>query len=140
MQLDEHKQMVFQSTLAAMQQFQETFGMKPSPDAIAELHVAMHLGLTLPDQVDHPGFDALAEDGTRYQIKERALSTNMVDMNNFDFDFIVLVNLDDSYQVAGMWQLSVEEVQALAAHRQYDGISKYQISQSVFKKNARQLL
>lgn len=39
----------------------------------------------------------------RYQIKFRSVGTLNVDLNNFDFDFLVLVNLDDDLSLAGLW-------------------------------------
>lgn len=138
MQINKQNREIFNSTLVAMQLFHDAFGMKLSADVIAELHVAFYLNLSLPKLANNQGYDAIAEDGTRYQVKQRSTSS-VVDMNNFDFDYIILVNLDEAYQVAGMWQMSAEQARNLASHRQYKGIDKYQITQSKFKKHAERL-
>lgn len=140
MQLENYELTVLQSTLESMRQFQETFGRKLSKDVIAELHVAIHLSLSLAKGVNQAGYDAVAKDGTRYQIKERSLSTHNIDVNNFDFDFLVLVNLDDAYHVLGMWQIDAKLAKTIARHRQYKGIDKWQIRQSTLKQRAVQLI
>jgi hypothetical protein len=34
-------------------------------------------------------------------------------VNNFDFDFLILVNVDDEYRIQGMWRLPVARAKDL---------------------------
>ena len=84
------------------------------------------------DGANHPGYDAVDTQGLRYQIKNRAAQN--VDINNFDFDFLILVNLDDVYRVRGMWKLTCEQAQAIFVWR--EKYHKYQTTQDSVKKIA----
>lgn len=57
-----------------------------------------------------------------------------MDVNNFNFDFLILVNLDDQYHVKGMWKLTNEEAQKIFVFR--EKFRKYQTTQDKFKANA----
>jgi len=39
-----------------------------------------------------------------------------VDVNNFDFDYLILVNLSDDCGITGMWKLDVATAQSLFKH------------------------
>ena len=55
-------------------------------------------------------------------------------MNNFEFDYLVLVNLTDDNGVRGMWRLPVDKARALFVHR--ERFRKYQATQKAVKQNA----
>jgi hypothetical protein len=57
-----------------------------------------------------------------------------VDINNFDFDYVVLVNLTEDYRPLGMWKLSADEVRRLAADR--GKFNKFQLTQKEFTQAA----
>jgi len=57
-----------------------------------------------------------------------------IDLNNFDFDYIVLVNLDADYRLGGVWRLTVDQVRAFCAHR--PKFRKHQVTQAQFKREA----
>ena len=137
MKLDEQAWQVFDTTLSALQAFAQTFGKPPNVGFIAELHVIRHLGLALPVDNNQAGYDAIAPDGTRYQVKYRADGTPIVDMNNFDFDYLVLVNLDGTYQVSGMWRIHVNTVEPLTTYR--EKFRKYQTTQYKIKTYSERL-
>jgi len=71
----------------------------------------------MPDRANTKGFDLRGADGTRYQVKGRDATVQNVDINDFDFDYLVLVNLADDYRPLGMWKLSVDQARQLAADR-----------------------
>jgi len=124
----------FDAVLPALSAFKRAFGRDVAPDFLAELYVAKEFKLQLSDRKNEPGADATDEQGRRYQIKYRSPSTQNVDINNFDFDYIVLVNLGDDYGLAGLWRLTVEQVRAISSSRPDFG--KFQITQARFKSEA----
>jgi hypothetical protein len=135
--MKEQEATVFDATLQPLATFKRTFGRDPTPDYIAELYVARELGLQLAQRRNEPGCDALGPDGLRYQVKCRSAATLNIDTNNFDFDFIVLVNVDDDYRLAGMWKMDKTTAERIFSHRpQY---RKWQITQSGFKARAERL-
>ena len=91
-------------------------------------------GLPMPDRVNTVGFDLRSIDGTRYQVKGRDPTTPNVGFNNFDFDYVVLVNLDEDYRPNGMWKLNADKLRSLCAHRRE--FRKFQLAQKVFKQAA----
>jgi hypothetical protein len=134
MNLDQARLDAFTAVLPAISAFKRAFGRDLSADFVAELYVARELGLQLPDRCNEPGCDAFDQSGKRYQIKHRNVATLNIDANNFDFDFIVLVNMDDIYQLVGMWQLSVDQARKLFVHR--EKYRKWQVTQDRFKREA----
>lgn len=134
MKFDQVQLDAFSAILPAISAFKRAFGRDLSADFLAELYVARELGLILPDRCNQPGCDAVDSTGIRYQIKHRSVSTLNVDVNNFDFDHIVLVNMDDEYQLIGMWRLPVERARALFVHR--EKYRKFQLTQEGFKRQA----
>lgn len=137
MGLSEREREVFEDSLRVMAEFGKTFGRPLKPSFVAELHVAHRLGLEICDEVNRLGFDARGPDGTRYQIKYRGQNTLNVDLNNFEFDEVILVNLDEYYQVTGMWQMTADRARAQFTQRK--DYRKYQVTQRQFKKAAERI-
>lgn len=129
---------VFQRTLAAMAEFKRVFGKTLSADFIAELYVATHFDLDLSEGVNQAGYDAISAEGVRYQVKNRAVSTQNVDINNFNFDYLVLVNLDENYQLIGMWRITTAQAQEIAVSR--GKYLKYQVTQTKIKAVGERIL
>jgi hypothetical protein len=88
----------------------------------------------MPNRGNTKGFDLQGTDGTRYQVKGRDATTLNVDINNFDFDYLVLVNLSEDYRPIGMWKLSAEKLRTLCVAR--GEFRKFQLTQKVFKQAA----
>ena len=84
-----------------------------------------------------PGFDLVSNEGTRYQVKVRTPSTLNVDVNNFDFDYLILVNLSDDYRMTGIWRLGVDKARSLFTHR--EKFRKHQATQKAVKDAAEPL-
>jgi len=118
----------------ALCSFRTKFGVELSFSNLCEIYVALQLGLPMPDRGNTKGFDLRGADGTRYQVKGRDATVQNVDINNFDFDYVVLVNLTDDYRPLGMWKLSVDQARQLAADR--GKYNKFQLTQKSFKQAA----
>jgi len=118
----------------ALCSFRTKFGVELSFSNLCEIYVALQLGLPMPSKGNTRGFDLRGSDGTRYQVKGRDASVLNVDINNFEFDFLVLVNLTDDYRPLGMWKLSVDRARELAADR--GKYNKFQLTQKAFKQAA----
>ena len=99
---------------------------------VAELHATEKFELELNDTSTERGYDAKDRNGNRYQVKYR--SAQNVDTNNFEFDYIVLVTLDDDYQLMGIWRATVGQAREIFAWR--PKVRKYQATQKKFKKKA----
>jgi hypothetical protein len=127
----------FMKALNAMAEFRKVFGSSLENSIVAELHVSQLLDLGICKTKNQPGFDALDSEGKRYQIKYRSRKTLNVDINNFDFDELVLVNLDQDYCPNGIWQLSVRKARKIFLSR--EDFRKYQITQKKFKENAKRI-
>ncbi len=125
---------VIEQAQAAMVAFRAQFGTDLSVGALGEVLAAGALGLTLTAETTTPGYDALGPSGERVQIKYRAASAPSVDMNNFDFDTLVLVNLTDDYQVGGLWRITAAQAREIAAERIGDGYHRYQTTQARIKE------
>lgn len=129
--LDETRVRAFSEAISALAKFRQAFGRDLQPEFIAEIYVAMEFGLDVVGSINAPGYDAISKMGERYQIKLR--NAQNVDLRNFDFDFLVLVNLhQESYQLIGMWRLSVEQAKAIFTWRG-DKYQKYQATQDKIK-------
>lgn len=118
----------------AMQSFRMKFGVELSFSRLCEIYAALQLGLPMPVCGNTKGFDLRGTDGARYQVKARNSATLNLDINNFDFDYMVLVNVSDDYRPAGMWKLGVDRIRALSAER--GKFRKYQLTQKAFKQAA----
>ena len=117
--------------------FKQAFGRGVSADFIAELYAARQLQLQLPDGGCQPGCDATDASGKRYQIKCRHPGTRNVDINNFAFDVLILVNLDEAYSLSGMWSIPVDQVKTLCTFR--EKFRKFQVPQEQLKRAATRL-
>jgi hypothetical protein len=135
--MDAYQQDVIERALVAMAEFRQTFGKPLSIDLIAELYVCSRLGLKLSEAINQAGYDALSPEGVRYQVKHRSATTQNIDINSFDFDYLVLVNLDESYRLVGMWRITADQAQSHAVYR--PKFRKYQISQRIVKSIAEHL-
>jgi hypothetical protein len=133
----EEHQSVVENLLEAASEFKRVFQAPFSEGLLAEAYVALHLDLRLCAG-NNAGFDAIDDDGTRYQIKLRSAGTLNVDLNNFDFDKLVLVNLSDDLRVSGMWIASREDVERHASSR--DKFRKCQLTQTKLKSISKRLV
>ena len=136
-QLTDQEQRVFRAALETMAAFHKTFERPLDASFIAELYVAQMLKLQISKEVNQPGYDAISKDGQRYQIKYRAAGTQNIDLNNFDFDNLVLVNLDKTYSLIGMWQLSAQQARKIFVAR--EEFRKHQTTQKKFKEHAEKI-
>ena len=82
--------------------FKRKFKRELTPWVLAELYVALELDPSPAQLCNNPGCDLLGSDGKRYQVKHRSVETLNVDVNNFDFDFLALVNMGDDYALEGI--------------------------------------
>lgn len=139
--LGESRVRLLQETVRTMQEFQRVFGCSLSVDGLAVIFVADRLGLDVVVPVNNKGFDARdRRTGARYEVKYRANSVRQVDLNNFEFDLLVLVNLGADYYPSGMWQMTRAQAERVFVRREYRGIAKFQCSQAKFKAEAERLL
>ena len=123
--------------LSTLAEFRRLFSRELDAATIAELYVAEKLGLQFSSVINQPGFDLQSPTGLRYQVKHRTAGTVNVDLQNFTFDFLMLVNLDSNYGCAGLWQMSVATAREVCVWR--EKFRKYQVTQTKFKKNAEAL-
>jgi hypothetical protein len=118
----------------ALLSFRTKFGVDLNFSNLCEIYVALQLALPMPVRGNTKGFDLRGNDGTRYQVKGRGETTQNVDINNFDFDYVVLVNLSEDYLPTGMWKLSMDNFRSLCADR--GKFRKFQLTQKAFKQAA----
>ncbi len=135
--MDNKKSKIFRNMIEAMAEFRNTFSRDIDTSFAAELYAAERLGLTLNPSSKTKGFDGVDTNGKRYQIKYRAAGTQNIDINNFDFDYIILVNLDDNYQLTGIWLAKADDVKQMSVHR--PDFRRYQVTQRKFKSIARRI-
>jgi len=131
---DQNKIDALEAILPAITRFRAAFGRDLSTDFLAELYAARELNLELPDRSNEPGSDAIDDRGRKYEIKYRSLTTLNVDLNSFDFDYLILVNLAEDYRLIGMWQLPVERAKTVFSFR--EKYRKYQATQERVKSVA----
>ena len=136
-ELDNHRTKEFEDAVAAMAAFRRTFGRNLDPSFIAELYAAKELGLELRAGPNEPGFDAVDSDGYRYEIKHRSPTTLNIDVNSFEFDYLVLVELDDACLLAGVWRITETQARQLFVFR--EKYRKYQTTQVKVKRVAERL-
>jgi hypothetical protein len=134
---DESKRATIRIAVEALVRFRREFNRDLTPSMLAELYVALELGLAPADLCNHPGFDLLGSDGKRYQVKQRRADVLNVDVNNFDFDYLMLVNLGDDFTLKGIWRLPVADAQKLFVCR--EKFRKYQATQKAVKASAEPL-
>ena len=128
---DQEKSEVFDTILPVIARFKKEFGRDLSTDFIAELYAARELNLELPDRSNEPGSDAKDDSGQRYEIKYRNTRTINVDLNGFDFDYLILVNLSEDYYLVGMWRTPVDRAKSIFTFRK--NFRKYQATQEKVK-------
>lgn len=127
----------FDEVLPAITKFKAAFGRDISADFLAELYVARKLNLELPDKSNQPGADAIDSKRQKYEIKYRSPNTNNVDLNSFNFDYLILVNLSNDYGLIGMWELPVATAKSLFKYR--EDFRKYQTTQAIVKRNSKRI-
>ena len=130
----ESKRETIRIAVEALVRFKREFDRDLTPSVLAELYVARELDLAPAELCNHPGYDLLGSDGKRYQVKQRGEDVLNVDVNNFDFDYLMLVNLHEDYSLKGMWRLRRAEAQKLFVFR--EKFRKYQATQKSVKANA----
>jgi len=130
----EHTLETIALAVEALVRFKREFNRDLTPSVLAELYVARELGLVPVDLCNHPGYDLLGDDGMRYQVKQRGENVLNVDVNNFDFDYLMLVNLGEDYALKGMWGLHVDDARKLFVFR--EKFRKYQATQRAVKAAA----
>lgn len=133
----DRKHAAIRDAVKALVEFKREFNRDLTVSLLAELYVAMELDLLPTSVSNQQGFDLIGPDGKRYQVKHRGPDVLNVDVNNFDFDYLLLVNLSDDYSLRGIWKLPVEEARSLFVHR--DKFRKYQATQKSVKQNAEAL-
>lgn len=136
-QMDAERSRVFRNMISAMAEFKSVFQRDVDKSFVAELYTAEKFGLKINSKENEPGFDAIDVTGKRYEIKYRK-PTSILDINNFDFDYIVLVNLDDNYQLTGMWLATANQAKEISSWR--EGYRKYQATQTKFKRIAEKVV
>jgi hypothetical protein len=99
---DDPQRDAIRSAVEALVAFKRVFNRDLTPSILAELYVALELGLAPTQLCNQSGFDLMSCDGVRYQVKHRHADVLNVDLNNFDFDYLVLVNMGDDYSLNGM--------------------------------------
>jgi hypothetical protein len=128
---------VFDKALSVMAEFKNAFRRNLGPDMIAEIYVAKELSLNICVG-NKPGYDLVGPDNYRYQVKFRDANTQNIDINNFDFDFIVLVNLkEEDFTLKGMWLLTQPAAQSIFSTR--EKYNKHQVTQKKFKEIAKKI-
>ncbi len=128
--VDQSRKRAFEQSIKAMADFKAAFGRGLSGDFVAELYAANALGLRIVE-LNQSGYDALSASNERYQVKFRSVQTLNVDINNFDFDYLVLVNLDEDYQLIGMWRITAAQAREIFIERAK--FHKYQATQNKVK-------
>ena len=131
------KQAAIRDAVKALVEFKREFNRDLTVSLLAELYVALELDLLPASVTNQQGFDLIGPDGKRYQVKQRGSGVQNVDINNFEFDHLVLVNLADDYSVSGMWRLPVEKAHTVFVCR--EKFRKYQATQMSVKRNAESL-
>ena len=91
--------------------FRERYGRNLATGFLGELYACKVLGLELAENPIQKGYDA-AKDGKKYQIKTRCsikgskvnLRGRIGKFRDSDFDYALLVLLDDKYNLKEIWQ------------------------------------
>ncbi len=131
--VDQNRKRAFEQSIKAMTDFKAAFGRGLSSDFVAEIYAANALGLKIVE-LNQAGYDALGAGDKRYQIKFRSVHTLNVDINNFDFDYLILVNLDENYQLIGIWRITAAQAKEIFVERVK--FCKYQATQGKVKSVA----
>src|SRR6266852_738198 len=100
--MDSHTHGILQNALTALADFKRAFGRDLTPSLLGEIYAATELDLVPTGRCNEPGFDLVDGHGRRYQVKQREPNTLNIDVNNFGFDYLALVNLAPDYTLLGM--------------------------------------
>lgn len=87
--LTERHHTAVEHVLSSAAEFRRAFGAPFSENLLAEVYAAQQLGLEIC-MGNNAGFDAVDPEGQRYQIKNRSVKTLNLDVNNFDFDHLMV--------------------------------------------------
>lgn len=132
--LSSEQLVAFNNALSAMTEFKKVFKRSLDDAIVAEIYAAKKLDLRINQKTNEPGYDLTDSKGVRFQVKCRNRKTRNVDVNSFDFCYLVLVNLGDNYELTGMWRLSVEKAREIFVYREKH--RKFQATQKRVKENA----
>ena len=135
MRIDKQKRETIENAVSAMAKFKKVFDRDLTPSFVAELYACDKLGLEICDARNEPGFDTIDNEGKHYQIKYRSPETLNVDINNFNFDYVVLVNVDDKFLLSGMWLATIDQAKEIFTSR--EKFRKNQVTQKKFKSVAK---
>lgn len=133
--MNDERLRVFEDALSAMAEFKRAFGRGLDSAFVAELYAEKELGVEICVGSNMRGFDARDPNGQRYQIKFR--NAQNVDVNNFDFDCLVLVNVDDDYRLVGMWRMTAAQAREVFTWRESG--RRYQATQDRIKSVAERI-
>ena len=137
LKLTQENLLVFKEAVKAMAEFRKAFNRDLEPSFIAELYAAEKLELEIFPSKTMPGYDALDKAGKRYQIKYRSPMTQNVDINNYDFDLLILINLDENYRLCGIWRISVDQAKKYSlGERNIENIKQLKIKLSTSQKES----
>ncbi len=141
MALTEKQRDILKDVRHIMVNFHQAFNRPLNRAFLAEIYVAEELKLSLCEDINHPGYDAIDNDDKKYQIKFRGARTLNIDVTKLDFDFLILVNLNEDNELSGMWCESIEGSKRLLKPRKDKGgnIKKYQVTQKIFKTGAKRI-
>lgn len=131
-ELEDHNLRVFDDVVKAMAEFRAVFERGLNIRIAAELYAAEVLHLKVLG-LNKPGYDALGPQNERYQIKCPATQSPHVYTNSLDFDFFILVNLDE-FQLQGLWRMSREQAEQVFSER--EDPSKFWATQDQIKSHA----
>ena len=112
----EYKDMIRKIRDVALE-FRKRYGRNLATGFLGELYACEVLGLKLVENPIQKGYDAEDEDGKRYQIKTRcSIKGSKVNpkgrigkFRRLDFDYALLVLLDDKYDLRGIWQIEAND-------------------------------
>jgi len=133
--LNRQQLIAFREAAAALVKFRKAFGRDPEPSYLAEISTSTKLKLRLVQSPNQKGFDALDKNKKKYQIKYR--NAQNVDINNFKFDYILLVNSTKKNPFGAIWCLTKSDAKNIFMQRKK--FRKYQVTQKKFKNHAKRL-
>lgn len=128
---------IFNAALRAMADFHLAFGRPLDSSIVAEFYVAYALHLKFPARRLEAGYDLIDNNGLRYQVKHRGQQTGNVDLNSFNFDYLILLHLDGEYQPHGLWKLTVAAAKEIFVPRAK--FRRWQASQKEVRAHAASL-
>jgi hypothetical protein len=129
---------LFKKAVQIMAEFRRIFSRSLGEDFLAELHLADRLKLKVCGEVNKSGYDAVDNSGKRYQIKYRDTKSQNVDVNNFNFDHVLLVNLGSNYELMEVWEM--DRCKAKKVFKKRAEFRKWQVSQKKFKVKTKRLI